>query len=211
MRRLILLPLILLAMAADAHELRPTIVDVTLSRDGGYVLTLQANVEALIAGIGPEHDNTENAPEAERYNQLRALPPSTLVEQFDAFLPELRAGFELTADGTALTPEFERIEIPETGDTELARDSQVEFEGQLPGGTQSLRWQWTGEFGANALRVTGPGGEDLHSAYLQDGQRSASIDVSDVIGGPSFGISLFAGAAISLLLAGGMIAWVRSH
>ena len=63
-----------LAQPVDAHRLRPAIVTVTFSNDGGYTAALQLNLEALLAGIGPEHEDTSQAPQAGVYNALRELP-----------------------------------------------------------------------------------------------------------------------------------------
>ena len=74
---------LLLAQPADAHRLRPAIVTVTFSDDGPWTAALQLNLEALLAGIGPEHEDTSQAPQAGVYNALRELPPDELRARFD--------------------------------------------------------------------------------------------------------------------------------
>lgn len=167
----------------QAHEIRPTIVDLVIDNNGVYQLQLETNLEALIAGIGPEHSDTEEAPEAVHYNALRALSPEDLQQELDAFMPELLAGFRLEADGQSLSPIWRGAEIPEVGDTTLSRDSRLLFEGQLPLGIEQLGWQWSNDFGANAMRVSGPGNSDLYTGYLTQGQSTGPIDMAGVIGG----------------------------
>lgn len=171
------------SLTLQAHEIRPTIVDLVIDNNGVYQLQLETNLEALIAEIGPEHSDTEEAPEAVRYNALRAMPPEDLRQELDAFMPELMAGFRLEADDQRLNPAWLGADIPAVGDTALARDSRLLFEGQLPQGTQSLDWQWSGDFGANAVRASGPGNPDLYTGYLTEGQSTGPIDMTGVLGG----------------------------
>ncbi|MHA7879909.1 MAG: hypothetical protein ACX931_08970 [Saccharospirillum sp.] len=172
---------LLFALLAHGHEIRPTIVDLTLDRNGAFVLQLDTNLEALMAGIGPEHSETEEAPEAAEYNRYRSLPPEALELALNDFLPELRAGFQLQANGTALAPQWQGADLPAVGDTTLARDSQLRFTGQLPAGTTEISWQWSAELGANAVRVTGPGQADLYTGYLTGGQPTGAIDVRSAV------------------------------
>ena len=52
------------ANMANAHEIRPAIVTAEFSESGQYKIKVVANIEVLLAGIGPEHDDTRDAPEA---------------------------------------------------------------------------------------------------------------------------------------------------
>lgn len=197
--RLMLTGLLWLGTGAGAHEIRPAIIDLNLAADGRYELVMQLNLEAMMAGIGPRHSDTDTAPQAREYNRLRALEPPRLEARLIDFLPEMRRGFTLRADGGALAPEFRGARIPDVGDLDLARDSQVRFGGELPAGTEVVTWQWSESFGANALRVNGPEGEDLYTAYLQDGQPSDPIEVSAAVR-PAFGLRL-----MLLWLGGGLL------
>ena len=51
-----------------AHEIRPAIVTVDLSVPGAYTVVITANIEALLAGIGSEHKDSNDAPQALEYN-----------------------------------------------------------------------------------------------------------------------------------------------
>jgi len=48
--------------SSHAHEMRPTIIDVAFGDGKSIALSLSANAEAMLAGIGPEHDTTDAAP-----------------------------------------------------------------------------------------------------------------------------------------------------
>ena len=70
---------------APAHEIRPAIVTAEFNPDGTYVIKVKANAEVLLAGIGPEHEDTRDTPQAQRYETLRALSSEALVAEFRAF------------------------------------------------------------------------------------------------------------------------------
>lgn len=190
--------LTLAATQARAHEIRPSIIDLNLSQNGQFDLVLNVNLEALIAGIGDEHDDTESAPQAEQYNSLRALESEELNAELQSFLPELNRDIRLSADSQPLDITFEQADIPPAGDLDLARDSVIRFSGKVDTDTDSLSWTWPEPWGANALRVTSPDGEDVYSAYLQDGNSAEGIDISGVVGQSLFGSSV--GVIIGLIV-----------
>lgn len=191
--RLLVLPLLLVlawSQAVLAHEVRPSIIDLTVSEDARYQLSISLNLEAIIAEIGPEHGDTADSSNAARYDALRALAPAELEAAFAGMRQRFLAGMRLGTPQGPLHPSLDGVTIPAVGDTDLARDSVVSLSGRIPAGTDTLTWQWAEDFGANILRVTGPGQADLYRAYLQPGKASGPITLAGVVE-PSFG-ELFA-------------------
>ena len=82
--RLLIAVLLLLAVPAQAHEQRPAIADLAFGGERVSV-AIALNLEAAIAGIGAEHDDTDDAPEAAAYASLREADPTTLRAAFDGF------------------------------------------------------------------------------------------------------------------------------
>lgn len=162
----------------QAHEIRPAIIDLSLEPDGGYELHLRVNLEAMMADIGPEHSDTDDSPNAAEYNRLRALSPDELRAEFNRYTQALQQNINLVADGQPQTPDVTGLDVPPVGDLDLARDSVIEMSGTLPAGTAQLSWHWAERYGANALRVNGPEGEELYTVYLQAGDRADAIDIS---------------------------------
>lgn len=180
----LILWLILCVVAAPrafAHELAPSIADLSFDGRGNYALTIALNLEALIAEIGPDHDDTAESANAADYDRLRDLPPADLAVAFDEFAPRFFERIALAADGAPLIPAIEAVEIPAVGDTDLPRTSTVRLGGALPAGAQAVTWSWHRDFGPIVLRVTDPAQADgdapLYTAYLQDGAASEPIPV----------------------------------
>src|SRR5204863_5653567 len=72
-----------------AHEIRPALITITFADEAHYNIELSVNLEALLAGVSPAHKDANESPNAQRYNDLRALPPEKLRTQVDAFMPQL--------------------------------------------------------------------------------------------------------------------------
>ncbi|CAN0496554.1 unnamed protein product, partial [Phaeothamnion confervicola] len=137
---------------AVAHEIRPAIASMTFSPDGRFEIAISANLEALIAGIGPQHGNTDDAPNAVDYNKMRAMPPADLMPRVEAFAPRWLDGIAIEFDGKRVRPALGDIHIPAVGDIALARLSTVRLSGAVPAGATSFRWQYSAEFGSSVIR-----------------------------------------------------------
>lgn len=174
-----LIAMILLSVAAlsvsttpvAAHEVRPTIADVVFGDgDGeGIRLDLSVNAEALLAGIGPEHEDTDDAPEAARYDALRALDPAALEAELRAFLPRLTEGIDLRVGGEAVPLALDAVEVPPVGDTGKARQTTIRLTGRAGAGG-ALDWRFDPGFGASVLRLSRAGeAEPFDSVYVVEG------------------------------------------
>jgi HupE / UreJ protein len=161
-----------------AHEIRPAIVTATLSADDRYEVAVALNIEAVMAGIGPQHRDTDEAPEAVTYNGLHALEPAALRTKFDAFSKRWLAGIKLEFDGKAVALEIAKVEVPAVGDAKSARISTVRLVGQIPPDARTLRWMYASEFGSSVVRLKRDGREPLEVGWLKDGQPSAVIDLA---------------------------------
>ncbi len=163
--------------ASVAHEIRPAIVTATLSADDRYEVVVALNIEAVMAGIGPQHTDTNDAPEAVTYNGLHALTPDALRAKFQAFSVRWLAGITLEFDDKAVAPEIAKVDIPAAGEPKSARISVVRLVGQIPPEAKTLKWTYAAEFGSSVVRLKREGREPLEVGWLKDGQPSASIDL----------------------------------
>lgn len=145
--------------------------------DGDFTITINANLEALIAGVGPQHSDTNDSPEATAYNTLRALPPEQLRQRVQVFLQRWLSGIRVTFDGQEVKPRLVSIDIPEIGDLALARLSEVRFAGVTPAKATTFRWRYAPQFGSSVLRVMGAGTDDIVATWLKDGAESDPIPI----------------------------------
>ena len=160
---------------STAHEIRPSIVTADVSQPGAYNIVISANLEALLAGIGPQHTDSNDAPEAAQYNQLRALSADQLRARFDAFSPQWLSELKIGFDAQSAPPKITAVEVPAGVDPALARISIVRLQGVTPPNAKTFQWAYPSRFGASVLRVKRNGSEDLETSWLKDGAASADI------------------------------------
>ncbi|WP_333712929.1 HupE/UreJ family protein [Yoonia sp.] len=185
----VLLLWITLASTAAAHEVLPSIADMR-QEDGVLIFEVRASLESFIAGIDlAATSDTNETPQAVRYDALRALPPARLAEEFRAFWPLMASGLTITADGMALVPELDDVFVDQVGDTDLVRTSSFTFTAALPEGAETVQVGWAANFGVLVLRQMGVPAP--YDGYLQGGALSAEIALQG--GGQASGWDTFVG------------------
>jgi hypothetical protein len=170
--------LILICDCAQAHEIRPAIVSTNFNPDQRYDITIVANMEALLVGIGPQHTDTNDSPSAAAYDALRVLEPAELRQRIEAFLPRWLPGIEVEFDGQRVNPKVAAIDVPPTGDLGLARLTTIRLEGEIPPGAREFRWRYASEFGSSVLRVKRAGDDEIVATWLKDGNKSDAIPLA---------------------------------
>ena len=172
---------------AHAHELKPTVADIDATEDV-VTVTMQVNLEALITEIGAEHTDTDESENADRYNQLRALPPEELTSELNDYLPSLLGQLSLSgqaesensggSEGEELELSLLSSDIPAVGDIRIIRDSTLVLQAERPSDVQTVSWNWAEQYGPIILRAdaTGESGEAF-AQYLQAGDTSDLIAI----------------------------------
>ncbi len=153
---------------ARAHEIRPTIATVGFGAER-YDIEISANMEAVIAGVSPRHQDTDESPNAQTYNRLRELPPALLERKIREFLPRYLGGIEIQFDDARLTPELCALVVPEVGDPARARLTRLHLCGAVPTGARSFRWAYAASFGESIVRLPAVSGGDPVALWLKDG------------------------------------------
>lgn len=160
---------------ARAHEIQPAVADIAF--DGGRVmLTIDANLEAWIAKIGPEHSDTSQAPTSDEYDRLRGLEPAALLAELQAFAPQLTEAFSLDGSGDPIPLALDDASIGPIDDVALARISRIVLSGALPPRTGSVSLQTAPFIGELILRGTGDNIE--YAEFLTPGAQSQEIAVT---------------------------------
>ena len=163
------------SFSLSAHEIRPSVVDITIDNKSQYKMTIKLNLEVLIANIGVEHQDTKDSDKAHIYDGLRQMPFNELIEEFEAFEPKLLHKIQLKFNGKPQTLNITGVDIPDVGDLDLARDSVIYFTGSFPKNTKNINWQWDESFGNTVLRIGTEQTPELYSSYLLDGKSSGDI------------------------------------
>ena len=143
--------ILFLSVEVHAHEIRPGIVDFRASRDGKFELQIKFNMESWLAKIAPEHSNTADSPNAEKYDALRNMSAEDLLKLFERSVGEFSSKFELKFDGVSFSPNYLGANIPAVGDSALERDSIARFGGNIPARTTNVSWKYA--LSASVFRV----------------------------------------------------------
>ena len=177
--------------AALAHEVRPSIVDLTVLKDGNLKLAIRLNLEAVIAGIGVEHTDTSQSANAGEYDRLRQLSREALNKAFNKTSNGFKKAIGVKVDGVRLGLEISSVDIPEVGDTDLSRLSIINLHGKLSGGAKSLVWVWDKKLGAAIVRVKGAAqeGNPVFAGLVKGGTESGPIALTGMV--PLSALSIF--------------------
>ena len=165
-----------LAGQARAHELRPAVAEVSV-REDRIEIALRLAVETLLAGIDQSQiADTDEAPEAEVYDQLRGLPDQTLAQMVEMRFTDISRGILIEGAGPMRLTSVDVIAEP---DLELPRDTVVTMSAELPAGTAPVSLGWAEENGG--LVVRHGEGPNAYAAFLQGGEVSAPLPRSGAV------------------------------
>ncbi len=163
--------MLIVALPLAAHEMRPAIADLHLE-DGSYRLEIKLNIEAIMAEIGSGASNTDDSPNAGKYDGFRAMDSAALGAAFDR--EAFAANVKVLLDGEAGAALVTEVMIPEIGDLELLRDSHIIVTGPL-GGAQDLQLGWDASYGEIIIRLMD--GRNDYNAYLTNGDITDPISI----------------------------------
>ena len=177
------------AQNAAAHELQPSIIDIA-PKDGAISISIETNLEALIAGIGADHDDTDDAPEKQVYNGLRALDPTRLKNEFTRLEKEFSTELVLRMGGEKVALTFVEAQVPDNTDIRFARDSLLIYSATATGDPKSSTWQSPAAFAETIIRVRDSGGGIAYTEFLNGQNESKPFTLEGVVEAQS-GFSIF--------------------
>lgn len=133
----------------QAHQLRPAIIDIEFTQNALVNVKIQTNLESLLAGIGATHEDTDDSPKVERYNELRQLNAQQLKQEFSAQADALLKQMALSFDGGQSALTLQQVEIPPVGDIEQARLSYLYLSAPIPENAEQVTWYYAEALGNN--------------------------------------------------------------
>ncbi|WP_375227691.1 HupE/UreJ family protein [Roseobacter sp. S98] len=161
------------ARDATAHELIPTVADLSVTDEAEVTLTLRMNIEAFLSGIDLDNvADTDDTEGSDDYDTLRAMD----IPDLQARLPELITQWNavpLAEAGDALRFALRSVETETPADFELPRISLVELVAPLPEGAATVTVNWPAGSGAMVLRQQGVA--EPYTGYLAGGDSSPAI------------------------------------
>lgn len=175
LRLVFALLLLLLTSSGFTHEIKPAVTTLTLQDQHRYQLIIKTNLEALLLGLGTQHKETSDTPQADAYNRLRSLPAEAFKERAAAELEQRLQSVALLGDGQPLALGNATISVPDDTEPTRARTSTLLFEGRLDAATRSLEWHWPAQYGATVFRVRFADGRQGVSEWLKNGGATQPI------------------------------------
>ncbi len=175
-----MLGLLVLMQSGYAHQLRPAIVSLEFTQNGSVKVIIQTNLESLIAGIGANHEDTDDAPEADYYNALRVLSAEQLNDEFKLKSASIIQQLNLSFDGVKSDLILLKADIPDVGDIEKARLSELYLSAQIPASAKQASWQYPLNFGnsiAHFYYDKTP--EEKVSHWLTKGEQSPAFNLNE--------------------------------
>lgn len=165
---------------ATAHQLRPTIIDIMISESGEVVVQVKSNFEAVMAGIGPGHDDTDDSEHSAYYQQLRSLELPALYQNFHEFSNQYTKRLSLTGDSASIDLKYANMVTEEQPDLSLPRLSTVNLDATLPPGIENLSFRYPADLGNAVVRVHLPGNSEIQRFWLENGAATPEITLDGI-------------------------------
>lgn len=163
----------LVAGATQAHEVMPTIADLSIS-DGAAVLELRLNAEAFAAGVDLDGlEDTDTTDRSAAYDALRALPPEEMATRMAPVAARIAREIQLLNGDASVVLTVEDLAIGELGNVDFARESSLTLRGALDTPQAALVLNWPEGYGTLVLRQIGP--EDPYTGIIEGGGTSGAI------------------------------------
>ncbi len=158
------------AAAVGAHETRPAVADISIENNVAKIEVYTA-MEGLLAGIDlSQYTDTNDAPEAETYNGLRALPDADLVAEITKAWPRLAPGFLIEGGGPV---SLVKAEVDPEPNLEFPRDTRIFLEAPIEAGSETFKFGWIKSYGGLVVRWGDV--EEAFAVLLNNGEVSPAI------------------------------------
>lgn len=152
MQKTFLIVLFFINSLAQADVVKPALVEISIFANKKVLVEIDLSLEAAMAGIGTEYKNTNDAPNAAKYDELRALRPQLLRQRFEAFEADFLNSFQLSINGIPQPLVLETANIDIIGYKKRPRKTVLTYSMQWIEWPKTLSWQYSKVYGDSALR-----------------------------------------------------------
>jgi len=164
-----------------AHELRPAIANLNIYEKDNIInanLSIQLNLEAIIAGIETKHSNTEKSEKSGEYQDLRKMSPAILLNQFNSKIKNFSNKINLISNNSILDLTLISVVIPEVGNTNIIRDTIITFDIQNIKEEQ-FKFSWDKNLGSIILRINSINNEPLYTELIEEDKKSKWFSIKN--------------------------------
>lgn len=142
-----------ITLSVFADVVKPALTEIVVNTDGSYRIEVRTSIEALLTGINGQYKNTKEAPNAEKYDELRVLEPEDLKLKFKQFETEFIRTVILNFDQQKQNLKVTKVTVPEPGYTKVPRTSIIYLEGSIPINTKQVTWYYPVKYSDQAVRL----------------------------------------------------------
>ena len=161
--------------------MRPAIANLNIHEKDNIIsatLSIRLNLEAIIAGIDTRHSNTKESENSEEYQELREMSPALLLRKFKIKIKNFDNKINLISLNKSLDLFLVDIFIPEVGNTDIIRDTLVNFNIQkIDMEEENLQFSWNKNLGSIILRVNAVTNEPLYTELIEGGKQSKLFSI----------------------------------
>ena len=164
-----------------AHELRPAIGNLNIYEKDNIIsasLSIQLNLEAIIAGIDTKHSNTEESEKSEEYQDLREMSPTILLSKFNSKIKNFDSKINLISHNSNLDLTLINVVIPEVGNTGIIRDTIVNFNIKNVE-EEEFQFSWDKNLGSIILRINSIHNKPLYTELIEGGKKSKWFSIKN--------------------------------
>lgn len=194
-----------------ADVVKPALIEISIFNKGEYRVEIRASIEAMMTEIDARYKNTQDSPNSDAYDKLRALQAEELSEAFNSFKSRLNDEIYLKFDGKKTDLKVTGVNIPEPGYLKVPRVSVIVLEGPISKDVESVIWYYPQSFGDNAVRLRQIDNENekwhwSNWQWLRKDKPSEPFSLSEVFNPPSLfdTIETYTGAGFDHILPKGL-------
>ncbi|SMN02249.1 Membrane protein [uncultured Candidatus Thioglobus sp.] len=171
----------LLVSVSIADVVKPALVEISIYPDKTVKLVIDLSLEALMSDISTQYKNTTDSPNADKYDELRALSPKQLRQRFDAFETRFLNSIEFKVNHKIQSLRLENAKIDIIGYKKRPRKTVLTYTTQLDEWAKTIAWHYSKTSGDSALRYQVFKKDEYNWSqwqWLRNGSPSGVIDIN---------------------------------
>ncbi len=173
---------------SQAHEIRPALLEFSLSssQPDTLDLTLEMTAEIFLSGMDASQlGDTDESEKSAEYDSYRERDEAWLTKEMQAQWPGLAEQIFIENGGVKLSLLLEKIEVEKEVDTAQIRQTKIRFKAAAIDISQAITFSWASSLGPLIVRQamgdrpdSPSGSETLYAVYLSAGEKSDAINLT---------------------------------